>query len=111
MCMLLRASLGRRLVCGSSYISRSRQLNLSQPSAASNYSFFGLFLNSTLPSFKLLPANNTSIMYISSALILLFAGGSLVAGHGAIVRAVGDQGGIGTALGSRSPEDGTHYTY
>ena len=40
-------------------------------------------------------------MYISSALILLFAGGNLVAGHGAIIKAVGDQGGAGTALGGK----------
>jgi hypothetical protein len=59
------------------------------------------FLFQPFTSVELLQVNSTSnIMYISSALILLFAGGNLVAGHGAIVKVVGDQGGAGTALGS-----------
>lgn len=39
-------------------------------------------------------------MYLQSTLFFLMASSSLVAGHGAIVKAVGDQGGSGTALGS-----------
>jgi hypothetical protein len=40
-------------------------------------------------------------MYFSSAVLLLVAAGQLVAGHGAIVKAVGDAGGEGTALGGK----------
>ncbi|KAF4631940.1 hypothetical protein G7Y89_g6184 [Cudoniella acicularis] len=38
-------------------------------------------------------------MLLKSALLALTAAAHLVAGHGAIVKAVGDQGGEGTALG------------
>jgi hypothetical protein len=34
--------------------------------------------------------------------LLALAASQLVAGHGAIIKAVGDQGGNGTALGSKS---------
>lgn len=40
------------------------------------------------------------MMYIFSSLIFLLAGEQLVAGHRAIVKAVGDQGGTRMALGS-----------
>jgi len=39
-------------------------------------------------------------MLFKSALLAL-AASQLVAGHGAIIKAVGDQGGNGTALGSK----------
>ena len=41
-------------------------------------------------------------MYLQSVLLFLVATGRLAASHGAIVKAVGDQGGAGTALGSKS---------
>lgn len=36
------------------------------------------------------------------SILISFATAGLVAGHGAIVKAVGDQGGSGTALGGES---------
>jgi hypothetical protein len=40
-------------------------------------------------------------MYMKSSIIILAAIAELVVGHGAIVKAVGDQGGEGTALGGK----------
>lgn len=40
-------------------------------------------------------------MQFKSSVIVLAAIAELVAGHGAIVKAVGDMGGMGTALGSK----------
>ncbi|KAE9963455.1 hypothetical protein EG328_011376 [Venturia inaequalis] len=42
-------------------------------------------------------------------MVALFAASTLVAGHGAIVKAVGDQGGVGAAIGvdPDTPRDGT----
>lgn len=48
-------------------------------------------------------------MLFKSSLIAMFAAATLVAGHGAIVKAVGDQGGAGAAIGvdPNTPRDGT----
>jgi len=48
-------------------------------------------------------------MLFQSSLIALFAAAQLVAGHGAIIKAVGDQGGAGSAIGvdPNTPRDGT----
>jgi hypothetical protein len=40
-------------------------------------------------------------MYMQSTIIVLAAIAELVAGHGAIIKAVGDMGGAGTALGGK----------
>lgn len=40
-------------------------------------------------------------MQFKSSVIVLAAIAELVAGHGAIVKAVGDMGGMGTALGGK----------
>jgi hypothetical protein len=40
-------------------------------------------------------------MYMKSSIIVLAAIAELVAGHGAIIKAVGDQGGEGMALGGK----------
>jgi hypothetical protein len=41
-------------------------------------------------------------MLFKSSLIAFIAAAQLVAGHGAIIKAVGDQGGAGSAIGGRS---------
>lgn len=50
-----------------------------------------------------MPVTSIIKMQFSSSIVLAFiATAQLVAGHGAIVKAVGDAGGSGTALGSMS---------
>ena len=48
-------------------------------------------------------------MLFKSSIVAMFAAATLVAGHGAIVKAVGDQGGAGSAIGvdPNTPRDGT----
>jgi len=48
-------------------------------------------------------------MLFKSSIVAMFAAATLVAGHGAIVKAVGDQGGAGSAIGidPATPRDGT----
>ena len=48
-------------------------------------------------------------MLYSAVLVSLLAGSQLVAGHGAIIKAVGDAGGQGSAIGidPSTPRDGT----
>jgi hypothetical protein len=49
-------------------------------------------------------------MYMKSSIIVLAAIAELVVGHGAIVKATGDQGGEGTALGGKSTSPIHHIT-
>jgi hypothetical protein len=66
-----------------------------------------LLFNLLFQKFRHLPAKVFSqsiyiIIMLFKSILIALAASQLVAGHGAIVKAVGDQGGEGQALGSTS---------